>query len=110
MLARLEGLGGIVDVGRGTRWTSAMLRREIGARSTALSNAGLGRGDVVVIAHEGSAPFLADLLAIWHVGAAVACLDPALSVHEQAVLLDFVQPAAFLTDGQAHAEPVASSG
>lgn len=97
---RLVKLGGIVDVRRGTRWTSAMLRREIGARTTALSNAGLGRGDVVVIAHEGSAPFFADLLAIWHMGATAACLEPALSAHEQAIVLNFVQPAAILIDGE----------
>jgi oxalate---CoA ligase len=101
MFTRLEGFGGIVDTRRGTRWSSAMLRREIGARSAALSNAGLGRGDVVVIAHEGSAPFFADLLAIWHIGATAACLQPTLSPDEQAVVVDFVQPAAILIDAEA---------
>ena len=98
MLVRLDKLGGIEDVGRGTLWTSAMLRREIGARATVLTRAGLGRGDVVAVAHGGSASFFADLLAIWHVGATAACLDPALTAHEQAILLEFMQPAAILVD------------
>lgn len=98
MIVRLDELGGIEDAGRGTLWTSAMLRREIGARATVLTSAGLGRGDVVAVAHGGSASFFADLLAIWHVGATAACLDPALTAHEQAVLINFMQPAAILVD------------
>ncbi|MFW6028483.1 MAG: class I adenylate-forming enzyme family protein [bacterium] len=98
MLVRLDELGGIEDAGRGTLWTSAMLRREIGARAAVLTSAGLGRGDVVAVAHGGSASYFADLLAIWHVGATAACLDPALTAYEQSILLEFMQPAAVLVD------------
>jgi oxalate---CoA ligase len=94
----LDRLGSVTDLGLGQHWDACRLRREAANRSTALSDLGLRSGMIVAIAHGTTAHFFADLLATWRVGAAAACLDPALTDHERAIILGFLQPAAILID------------
>jgi acyl-CoA synthetase (AMP-forming)/AMP-acid ligase II len=62
---------------------------------------GIGLGSIVAIAHGGSARFFADLLAVWKVQAAAACLDSTLTEMELQAVMDFLRPAAVLIDGAA---------
>jgi oxalate---CoA ligase len=94
-------IGGILDLGHGLRWDAATLDREVGRRAAALSRESIGRGSLVAIAHDGSARFFADLLAIWTVGATAACLDRSLTPPEFKTLIDFMVPATILVDDEA---------
>jgi len=100
MFAPLGRVGGIVDLGLGLYWDSATLSREVAVRSSVLAGEGIRTGSRVAIAHEGSARFFADLLAIWNLGATAVCVDPNLTPGECSTLLEFVEPAAILVDGE----------
>lgn len=63
----------------------------------------LGPNDRVMIGHGGSAEFIADLLAVWSVGASAACINPALTQNEIDTLKEFVEPSIGLFDP--HSEP-----
>jgi oxalate---CoA ligase len=91
--------GGIEDVGLGQRWDRRRLAEEIARRAAVLASMGVGLGSVVAIAHGGSARFFADLLAVWNVRAAAACLDSSLTAMELQAVMDFLRPAAILIDG-----------
>ena len=99
MLARLSKCGGIRDVGLGLSWESAAVVHEVRRRTAVLSQMGVGRGSVVAIAHDGTARFFADLFATWSLGAAAACLDPALTSGELQNVINFTKAAALLVDG-----------
>jgi long-chain acyl-CoA synthetase len=75
---------------------AATLRDQIIRRAAVLSETGIGHGSVVAIVHGGGAHFLADLLSVWQVGAAAACLDPALTPPEREIIERFIEPAALL--------------
>jgi oxalate---CoA ligase len=92
-------LGGILDLGLGLRWDRAALEREVASRAGILSRQGIGRGALIAIAHDGSAHFFADLLAVWTLGATAACLDSGLTPSEFKTVIEFAEPAAILTDG-----------
>src|SRR5580704_2602208 len=72
-------LGTIEDLEFNLRWDTATLATETGRRACILADMGIGRADLVAIAHSGSAFFFADLLAVWSVGATAACLDSTLT-------------------------------
>lgn len=82
MFAPSIRLGGILDLGLGLRWDAATLASEVASRAGALSRRGIGRGSLIAIAHDGSARFFADLLAVWTLGATAACLDGGLTQSE----------------------------
>jgi oxalate---CoA ligase len=95
----LADCGGIEDVGLGLRWDRRRLAEEIARRAALLTSMGIGLGSIVAIAHGGSARFFADLLAVWNVQAAAACLDSTLTEMELQAVMDFLRPAAVLIDG-----------
>jgi acyl-CoA synthetase (AMP-forming)/AMP-acid ligase II len=101
MLFSVRHLGAVEEVGSGLRWDSATLAREVARRVSELLRLGIGRGSLVAITHGGTANFLADLLATWIVGAAAACLDPALRPTEFSNVIEFAQPQAILVSGTA---------
>jgi acyl-CoA synthetase (AMP-forming)/AMP-acid ligase II len=83
------------------RWDRARLEREVASRAGILSRQGIGRGSLIVIAHDGSANFFADLLAVWILGATAACLDSGLTQSEFKTVIAFAKPAAILMDERA---------
>ncbi|MEH6497434.1 MAG: class I adenylate-forming enzyme family protein [Pseudomonas marincola] len=56
----------------------------------------VGPLDRVMICHGGSAGFVADLLAVWNLGAAAACINPTVTENEKQTLIDFVEPSVVL--------------
>jgi len=90
--------GSIDDAGLGLRWEAGALAIEVARRAAVLKHRGIGPGSVVAILHSGSAHFFADLLAVWTVGAAAACLDSALTEAEIQTVIGFTGPAALLVD------------
>ena len=99
MFLPVAQFGNINDLELAERWDSTKLVREIERRAAVLSQMGIGRGSVVAIAHGGSVRFFADLLATWRLGAAVACLDTALTDAEFMTVVQFSGPAVLLVDG-----------
>jgi acyl-coenzyme A synthetase/AMP-(fatty) acid ligase/thioesterase domain-containing protein len=91
-------LGGINDTGLGESWDSVRLWEEIDRRAASLADHGIGRGSIVAIGHGGTARFFADLLAVWKVGAAAACLDQSLTAGEIRNVINFSKSAILLSD------------
>src|SRR5262245_6190237 len=98
MFMPFEQIGSVEDVEFGVRWDAAALHDEVLRRAAVLSRRGIARGSLVAIMHGGSARFLADLFAVWQVGATAACLDPTLTASERKVLVRFMEPAVLLLD------------
>jgi len=105
MVIPLEQLGAVEDLGLGLQWSAATLREETARRAAALSERGIGPGALVAVDRGASAHFLADLLAVWHVGAAAACLDPTLTGPERATLARFIAATAPTGTGAALDDP-----
>src|SRR5262249_21025129 len=105
MVIPLEQLGAVEDLGLGLRWSAATLHEETARRAAVFSERGIGRGALVAIDRGTNAHFLADLLAAWHLGAAAACLDPALTGPERATLARFIAAAAPTGTGAALDDP-----
>lgn len=98
MFLDLKRFGAIDDVGLNLHWDAGMLASEVARRAAKLAQLKIGPGSVVAISHSGSACFFADLLAVWTVGAAAACLDGTLTEGELSTLIDFAKPAALLVN------------
>lgn len=92
----IKDLGHITDVRSGVVWTPEELRRHIAHRLGRLNTLGVMRNDRVVIAHEGTPDFFADLFAAWSVGACCVCINPSLTKGELETIVDFVEPKAIL--------------
>lgn len=74
-------------------WDGARLRTRMEQRIVQFDGH-LGPNDKVLLGHGGSPEFIADLLAIWSVGAAAACINPTLTTNEINTLKEFMEPAA----------------
>jgi acyl-CoA synthetase (AMP-forming)/AMP-acid ligase II/thioesterase domain-containing protein len=98
MFPDLKNCGSIDDVGLGLRWDAGTLSLEVARRAAVLAHFGIGPGSVVAISHSGSAYFFGDLLAVWAVGAAAACLDGALTDVELRTVTEFAAPALLLVN------------
>jgi len=98
MLALLGPTASILDLGLGLDWGRAEIDQAVAGRAVALSKLGLKPGDVAAIVHGGTAHFFADLMAVWAVGAAAACLDPALSDDERDRVVGFCSASLVLGD------------
>ncbi len=104
MHALLSKCGRINDLELGLHWDSAALRDEVARRAAALTQRGIRRGSVVAVAHSGTAHFFADLLAVWSVGAAAACLDSTLTQGELRTVVEFADAVILLVDGKTPAD------
>jgi acyl-CoA synthetase (AMP-forming)/AMP-acid ligase II len=100
MFLSLERVGGIVDTATGEVWDRTRLVQAVAERARRLTAAGIGSGAIGAILHGGAPAFFVDLLALWSVGAAVACLDPALLPSERANVIAFCRPAAILGEAE----------
>jgi acyl-CoA synthetase (AMP-forming)/AMP-acid ligase II len=94
MLADLPPAAAILDLPSGIAWDGSTLTAQRDRRAAALAEVGVGAGDRVAIVHGGTAPFFADLLAVWSLGAAASCLDPALTPRERDRVLTFLDASA----------------
>ena len=99
-----RNFGVIEDISSGVRWDAPIFASEVGRRTAALARMQIGAGKMVAIGHSGTAAFFADLFAVWSAGAAVICLDSALTPNELDTVLRFSQPALFLS-GKGGATP-----
>jgi non-ribosomal peptide synthetase component E (peptide arylation enzyme) len=80
----------------GLRWRPADFAAQVRKRANALAASDVKPGSTVIVARSGSAPFFADLFAVWTLGGTAACIDPALTKNEIETLVEFVQPSALL--------------
>jgi len=96
LLQDLKKLGSVSDLTAGTSLDAAELETAVLSRAGFLREKGLGPGHFVLITHGGTPFFFADLLALWQVGAAAACLNPTLTPGEVKTIAEFVGPAAIL--------------
>ena len=95
-----ENTGAITDLLSGETLRGPELAAETHRRAALLAGLGIGRGDRVVIAHGGTPSFFADLFAVWHLGAAAVCANPAMTAGEFENIAAFVGARAVL-DGEA---------
>lgn len=96
-------LGRITTTDNPDWWDGERLRHRMQQRIEEFGGR-LGPNDKVLLGHGGSAEFVADLLAIWSVGAAAACINPSLTQNEIETLKDFMEPAAGIFDANSKAE------
>ncbi len=89
MLWPVTPFGAINDLALAIRWESQRFALEVDGRASFLTKKGITSGSTVALVHGGSAHFLADLLALWSLGATVVCLDPALTKSETSRLISF---------------------
>ncbi|MDP6705144.1 MAG: fatty acid--CoA ligase family protein [Alphaproteobacteria bacterium] len=92
----MQRFGAIRELDSGRRCDAAWLAREVGRRRSVLRRVGVGRGDVVVLAHGNSADFFADLFAVWSSGACAAAVNATVTAPELANIVDFMDPRAVL--------------
>jgi acyl-CoA synthetase (AMP-forming)/AMP-acid ligase II len=88
--------GCLEDVALGLRWGPEEFAAQVLNRSNALAASDIKPGSTVIVARSGSAPFFADLFAVWALGCTAACIDPALTKNEIETLVEFVEPSALL--------------
>jgi acyl-CoA synthetase (AMP-forming)/AMP-acid ligase II len=108
MKLAIPRFGTIHDLVKGVSWDAARLEAEVASRAANLK--GIGPGDIVAIAHGGTALFFADLFAVWSTGAAAACLDPALTQSERENVIRFCNAAVVLAEDGARSAPRAATG
>ena len=96
MLFQFAEFGCLEDVALGLHWRPADFEAQVRNRAKALAAADVKAGSTVIVARSGSAPFFADLFAVWILGGTAACIDPALTKNEIETLVAFVQPSALL--------------
>lgn len=96
LLVNLKALGSITDLVHGTKWSAEKLRRAVLGRAAFLKEKNIGPGSLVLISHGGTPYFFADLLAVWQLGAGVACLNATLTKFELENIAKFVEPEALL--------------
>jgi acyl-CoA synthetase (AMP-forming)/AMP-acid ligase II len=96
VLFQFAEFGCIEDVALGLRWSPAEFASRVVGRASELGAAGIKPGSTVIVARSGSAPFFADLFAVWSLGCCAACIDPTLTKAEIETLVEFVQPSAVL--------------
>lgn len=94
MLSFIDPRASILDVAAGRCWTAAEIEAEAARRAEMLGSWDVRFGTRVAIIQENSVSFFCDLFAAWSLGAAAACLDPALTDAEVKTVLEFLKPAA----------------
>ncbi len=96
MFFQFADFGRILDVKLELRWDPVEFASQILNRATALAASDVKPRSTIVVARSGSAPFFADLFAVWSLGCSAACIDPTLTKSEIETLVEFVQPSAVL--------------
>jgi acyl-CoA synthetase (AMP-forming)/AMP-acid ligase II len=96
VLFQFTEFGCLEDVALGLRWGPAEFAAQVLNRANALAASDVKTGSTVIVARSGSAPFFADLFAVWTLGGTTVCIDPALTKNEIETLVEFVQPSALL--------------
>lgn len=110
-----ESLGTVTDWRDGITWTASELAAQASRTARHLTEIGAGRGDRIVIWHGGSGRFFGDLMGVWKIGACAVCLNPSTTEEELRRIVDFVNAAAVLDDGNARLDaslsaPILNSG
>jgi oxalate---CoA ligase len=98
MKIALDSIGSITDHSSGDVWPARLLAEEVRVRAARLSGLGLTSSHRVLILYGGTPGFFADLLAIWRVGACVACANPNLTSFELNQLIEFLRPQLVIVD------------
>jgi len=116
----LGQIGSIHDVNAGSKSDPVTIRTNAAAQAWALSKAGIGNGDLVIITHGGTPTFFSDLFAVWSLGACAVCINPGLAPGELRNVVDFTDAKALilgegddrvdLPDGLVHLSPIRDAG
>jgi acyl-CoA synthetase (AMP-forming)/AMP-acid ligase II len=101
MIFPRDRLGTVTDHRTQESWSGPEIGAAAGERARALTAAGIGPGDRVLLWQAGSGAFFADLLAVWAAGAAAAVLNPGLTPEELGRIAAHVGPKAALVAGNA---------
>jgi len=86
----------IVDVRSGRPLDHAAFSAAVAHRSRTLRDAGAGGGSLVGICHRDGPSLLADLFAVWQVGAAALVLSPSLTAFERSRIVAWAKPACWI--------------
>jgi fatty-acyl-CoA synthase len=84
-------------------WTWADLDRRVDALAAAYADAGLGRGDVVMLHAPNSRDYLTVVFAAWRVGAVITPTNCKLTPTEVVALAEVVRPSLLVLDAAADA-------
>ncbi len=85
-------LGDLSEPLSGRTWTGEVARGQIRRRAAHLAASGVEPGDLVFLHSGNCLEFFADLLAIWHIGACAAPIDPRLTPFEVETLARAAAP------------------
>jgi oxalate---CoA ligase len=96
VLFQFAEFGCIEDIALGMRWSPAEFAAQVTSRANVLATSDIKPGSTVIVARSGSAPFFADLFAVWSLSCTAVCIDPTLTKSEIETLVEFVQPSALL--------------
>jgi acyl-CoA synthetase (AMP-forming)/AMP-acid ligase II len=96
VLFQFAEFGCLEDVALGLRWSPTEFAAQVLSRANALAAAHIKLGSTVIVARSGSAPFFADLFAVWAMSCSAACIDPTLTSGEIENFVEFVQPSGIL--------------
>jgi oxalate---CoA ligase len=103
-------LGSVTEVASGRTLSGEQLGTTALRRAAWLLGNGISPGDRIVIAHGGTADFFGDLLAVWHVGAVAACVNPGVALPELRNVCQFLDTKLVLTAGDLDGDPGAPVG
>lgn len=98
LLALIPERARLVDPRRAAELDFAAFRRRIAERAEALAEAGLGPGGRAVVARERPLDYLADLFALWSLGASAVGVNPGVTAEERGHILRASGAAAFLDE------------
>lgn len=102
----LGAAASLIDHRSGSRRDRAAIRRSVACRAAELRDAGVGRGDRVVLAHGDGAALIVDLLAVWSCAAAAVVVSHGVTPDERVIVRDKTKPRAWI--GHAAPDGVAS--
>jgi acyl-CoA synthetase (AMP-forming)/AMP-acid ligase II len=86
----------IVDHRRGVVLDRSTVLAAAGEQATVLADLGAGNGSRIALAHGEGAAFIADLLAIWSLGATALVVSPTMTSGERENVISWAEPAAWI--------------
>lgn len=99
--------GDLVELTSGLRWPPAEVARQVAARIAAHRRTGLAGGERVLLAFGNNAPFFAELLAVWSLGASAIPIDTRLTPFEVETLARAADARSAVVDDSTDAAVVA---